>query len=125
LSTGIAAIVVQFGLAMIPLGMVVERVGVDLADDERDLGVHAPTRWSCRRRRAGLANAAPELLRGRPPAENSAMSMPEKVAVGGVLDLDVAARHGSVVPAERAEAKTGSRRREVALDEQRRITAPT
>ena len=44
LSTGIAAIVVQFGLAMMPLrrARVVERVRVDLADDERDLGVHAP-----------------------------------------------------------------------------------
>ncbi len=44
LSTGIATMVVQFGLATMPLGMRPEVVGVDLGHHERHVGVHAPGR---------------------------------------------------------------------------------
>ena len=43
-STGIAAMVVQFGLAMMPLRISRERLRVDLADDQRDVGVPPPGR---------------------------------------------------------------------------------
>ena len=56
-STGIAAIVVQFGLAMMPLRASRDRVRVDLADDERNLGVHAPGAGVVDHGRAGLGEA--------------------------------------------------------------------
>ncbi len=49
-STGIAAIVVQFGLATMPFGRSFEVLRVDLGDDQRHLGVHPPGRTSCRPR---------------------------------------------------------------------------
>ena len=40
-----------------------------------------------------------------PPAENSATSMPDRSAVATSSTTTSAPRHGSVVPAERADAK--------------------
>ena len=44
LRTGIATIVVQFGLATMPFGIDESASGVHLGDDERDVGIHAPRR---------------------------------------------------------------------------------
>ena len=60
------------------------------------------------------------------PAENRAMSSPDGSAVGRVLDGDLPSPHGSVVPADRAEAKkrsssTGKPR----SASRRRMTPPT
>ena len=57
-------IVVQFGLATIPASMSVERVRVDLADDERHARVHAPGARVVDDDRAGGGEARRPLARG-------------------------------------------------------------
>ena len=65
LSATISCIVEQFGLAIRPLWPL-ERVRVDLGDDERDLGVAPPLARSCRRRpRRRRRSAAPTRRRSR------------------------------------------------------------
>ena len=65
------------------------------------------------------ANFGASALEVAPPAENSAMSMPVRSAVAASSTTISVPRHGSVVPAERAEAKKRTLvEREVALVEQ-------
>ena len=65
LKTGMATMVVQFGLATMPLGIEAERVGVGLGHDERHVGVHAPGRRVVDDDGAGRGQARGELARHR------------------------------------------------------------
>ena len=77
LSTGMATIVVQLGLATMFFGMDVEGVGVDLGDDQRDVGVHPPGRGVVDHHRPAVGHPRGEALEVLPPAENSTTSRPE------------------------------------------------
>src|ERR1700712_1989121 len=131
LSTGMAAMVVQFGLAMMPLGACRASSGFTSLTTRGTSG-------SIRQAEELSITIAPAAAkRGActfdvaPPAENSAMSMPDRSAVSASSTtmswtLPSGATHGRVVPAERAEAKkrissTGKRR----SASRRRITPPT
>ena len=106
LSTGIAAIVVQLGLAMIPLRASCDRLGVDLADtisgtsgsmrnaDELSMTVTP-----------AAANRGASSRDDVAPAENRAMSRPDGSAIAASSTVISPSPHGSVVPADRAEAK--------------------
>src|SRR5699024_8334622 len=128
-STGIAAIVVQFGLAMMPLGAFFASSPLTSATtsgisgslrkaDELSITVApaAAKRSACAREVA-------------PPAENSAMSIPARSAseVAATSSTTMSSpRKGRVVPAERAEAKkrtfsAGKSR----SSRSRRMTTPT
>jgi len=100
-----AAIVVQFGLAMMPL---------------RALAISAPLTSATISGTSGSIRQAEELsmtvapaaanlgARSRevaPPAENSATSRPDGSAVAASSIRTSTPSHGSVEPAERAEAK--------------------
>ena len=95
---------------------------VDLADDQRHVGVHPPGRAVVDDdRRRPRRTAAPARATSSAPAENSAMSSPVGSAVAASSTVIVAARHrAACVPAERAEAKkrsstrSGSRARRAA-----------
>ena len=104
--------VTQFGLATMPR-CVVERLGVDLDDDERDLGVHAPGRRVVHDDGAGVAKCGAHSFERAPPAEKSARSKPSIVSC--VQRLRRRAPSSSR-PAERSEANgTISPRGEPAL----------
>src|SRR5918993_1341698 len=105
LSTGIAAMVVQFGLAMMPLGGFTASSPLTSATmsgtsgsmrnaDELSITI-APV----------AANLAANSREDEAPAENRAMSRPLGSAVAASSTTMSAPFHGSVVPAERADAK--------------------
>ena len=124
LSATTICIVEQFGLATIPR-CAVERLGVDLGDDERDVVVHPPPRGvvdddrarggEARRPLAGGRAAGGEDARRRSPAiVSSAQRLHDAAA------LELAA--GRALGGERHDLA----RREAALAQQRRsITPPT
>ena len=122
LSTGIAAIVVQFGLAMMPLiGRRAAHVPVevDLADHQRHVGVLAPGRRVVDHDDPGRGE--PRRLHPRHRRARGEQGDVEAGRVGGrgVLDLDLLAAERQLRPAERAEAKNRTAGRgEVALLEQ-------
>ena len=89
LKTGMATMVVQFGLATMPLGMEASAVGVGLGDDERHVGIHAPGRRVVDDDGAGGGQAGGQRRETEAGAEHRARSMPERSAVSGVLDDDV------------------------------------
>ena len=95
-STGIAAMVVQFGLAMMPLGRLPRGVRVDLGDDERHVRVHPPGRRVVDDHGAGLGDARRELLGAALARREEDDVEPAVVGRRGVLDghLAVAATAG-------------------------------
>ena len=104
-STGIAAIVVQFGLAMMPLRA--SRTASGLTSDTT-----SGTSGSIRHAEELSMTIAPAAAnRGAcafdvaPPAENSAMSSPLGSAVAASSTTTSVPLQGSVVPADRADAK--------------------
>ena len=73
--TGMATIVVQLGLATMPLG--IEEVGsVHLGHDQRDVVVHAPGTGVVDHDRTGRPRPRGEFFDVEPPAEKSAASRP-------------------------------------------------
>ena len=106
--TGMAAMVVQFGLAMMPLGGFLTSCGFT---SETTSG----TSGSLRKAEELSTTIAPaSAKRGEcsrevpPPAENSAMSMPRRssVAVAATSSMTICSpRNSSSLPAEREEAK--------------------
>ena len=105
MSTGIAAIVVQLGLATIPFGMS-SRSSAFTSDTT------SGTSGSLRQALELSTTIAPAAAtRGahsldvEPPLENRATSSPEKPAVAVSSTVMSSPFHGSVVPADRALAK--------------------
>src|SRR5262245_35101628 len=104
-STGMAAIVVQLGLAMIPLGRRARASGLT-SDTTR--GTSGSIRQADELSMTVAPAAATRGASSREevaPAENSAMSSPEKSAVAASSTVTSPPRHGSDRPADRAEAK--------------------
>ena len=105
LSTGIATIVVQFGLATMPLGM--EAKASALAS-----GTTSGTSGSMRQAdELSITRAPASARRGARTrdtpagAEHSARSIPERSATAASSTTMSRSSHGRVVPAERAEAR--------------------
>ncbi len=107
LSTGIAAIVVQFGLAMMPLTASASAPGVHLGDDERDLGVTTPRRRVVDDQGTGRREPRGVHLRG-----GAARGEQGHVDARQVLGLHVLDHH--VGPAPRQGRAGRARGREVA-----------
>ena len=105
MSTGIAAIVVQLGLATMPLGMSSRSAALT---SETTSGTSGSLRHALELSMT-VAPAAATLgastLLAAPPLEKSAMSMPEKSAVAESSTTTSSPLNGRVVPAERADAK--------------------
>ena len=91
-STGMATMVVQFGLATIPLAMWRQSAGVDLGDHERHVGVHAPRRGVVDDERAGVGQAGGDAARGGCAHRHERDVDAGIVGVVGHLHLDLAVR---------------------------------
>ncbi len=106
--TGIAAIVVQFGLAMMPLRA--SAIAPGLTSDTTS-GTSGSMRNAEELSMTVTPAAAKRGASSRDdvaPAENRAMSRPAGSAVAASSTTISPPPHGSVVPAERAEAKKRS-----------------
>ncbi len=126
LSAGIAAIVVQLGLAMMPLPAFATCSGLTSLTTSGTAGsirqaeeLSMTTAPAAAKRSASARDAVA-------PAENSAMSSPAGSAVAASSTVTSPPDQGSVEPADRAEAKkrisaTGKSR----SASSRRMTAPT
>jgi hypothetical protein len=121
-----AAMVVQLGLAMMPLRIPAMACGLTSLTTNGTSGSmrHADE--------LSITTAPASTKRGAiafdvaPPAENRAMSIPETSAVAESSTTMSRPRHGKVVPAERAEAKNRtSDMGKSRSSSRRRITAPT
>ena len=100
-----AAMVVQFGLATIPFGIESRAPGFTSATTSGTSGSmrNAEELSTTTAPAAATFGAMARLVVA--PAENSAMSSPEKSAVAASSTAICSSPHGSVVPALRAEAK--------------------
>jgi hypothetical protein len=105
MSTGIAAIVVQFGFAMMPFGRLRRGLGVDLAHHERNLGIHPPGGGVVDDDRAAGSESLGLRSRGRGTRGEERDVDAGDISSRRILDGISAPAHGRVVPAERAEAK--------------------
>ena len=105
MSTGIAAIVVQFGLATMPLGMVSRSSGLTSLTTSGTSGSLRQAEELSTTMAPTAATWGASSFEAAPPLENSAMSRPEKSAVAESSTVTSPPAHGRVVPAERAEAK--------------------
>ncbi len=126
LSTGIAAIVVQFGLAMMPLRASRTAAGLTSLTTSGTSGSIRQAEELSTTTAPAAANTGASAFEVPPPAENSAMSSPEGSAVAASSTTTSRSPHAMVVPAERADAKnrmseTGKPR----SSRIRRITSPT
>ena len=101
-----ATMVVQLGLATIPLEMLSQRLGVDLGDHQRHLRVHPPGRRVVDDDRAGCREAGRDLPRRRRAGRAQGDVDAGEVGRGGVLDRDLAA-----APRQEAARRAGARRR--------------
>ena len=121
LSTGIAAIVVQFGLAMMPFGPVARiSFEVHLADDQRHVGVLAEGRRVVDD--DGARGGEPRRLHPRHRRARGEQRDVEAARVGGlgVLDLDLLAAELQLLALRaRGREEPHRRRGEVALLQQR------
>ncbi len=105
MSTGIAAIVVQFGLATMPLGMSSRSSALT---SETTSGTSGSLRHALELSTTtapAAATTGAHCLEVAPPLENNATSRPEKSAVAVSSTVTCSPFHGRVVPADRAEAK--------------------
>ena len=120
LKTGMATMVVQFGLATMPLGIERQRFGVGLGHDEGHVGVEAPGRRVVDDDGAGRGQARGELARHRGGSAAQGEVDAREVGRLGVLDHDVL-----VAPGQRRAGGAGrgqvphGRDGEVALEEDR------
>ncbi len=89
-----ATMVVQLGLATMPLSMVVEGVGIDLGHDEGHGRVHAPRRGIVDHHRARLGDPRGDPSRRIGPDRHERDVDAPVVGVLGVLDLHFASRPG-------------------------------
>ena len=118
LSTGIAAIVVQFGLAMIPLRARRTASGLTSLTTSGTSGSIRQAEELSTTTAPAAANRGASPARSSAPAENSAMSMPAGSAVSASSTMTSRSPQAIVEPAERAEAKNRmSLDREVALEQ--------
>ena len=126
MSTGIAAIVVQLGFAMIPFRAWRTAPGFTSLTTSGTSGSIRQAEELSTTTAPAAANRGASSFEVAPPAENSAMSRPDGSAVSASSTVISRSPHAIVVPAERAEAKkrisaTGNCR----SSRMRRITAPT
>ncbi len=126
LSTGIAAMVVQFGLAMMPLRASRTAAGLTSLTTRGTSGSIRHAEELSMTVTPAAAKAGARIRDVPPPAENRAMSSPLGSASSASSTVMSAPSHGSVVPAERAEEKkrissTGKFR----SARMRRMTPPT
>ena len=105
ISTGIAAIVVQFGLAMMPLRASAIDSGLTSDTTSGTSGSIRHADELSMTMAPAAANFGASSLDDVAPAENSAMSRPDRSAVAASSTVMSVSPHGSVVPAERADAK--------------------
>ena len=105
LSTGIAAMVVQLGLATMPLGMVSRSSALTSLTTSGTSGSLRQAEELSTTIAPAAATLGASSLEAAPPLENSAMSIPEKSAVAESSTVTSPPAHGSVVPADRADAK--------------------
>ncbi len=105
MSTGIAAIVVQLGLATMPLGMSSRSSGLTSDTTSGTSGSLRQALELSTTTAPASATRGAQILEVDPPLENSAMSSPEKSAVAVSSTVTSVSPHGRVVPAERADAK--------------------
>ena len=103
-STGIAAIVVQFGLAMMPLRISLIACGLTSLTTRGTSGSIRQADELSMTTAPAAANFGASSLEDEPPAENSAMSMPVRSATSESSTTRSCPRHGRVVPAEREDA---------------------
>jgi hypothetical protein len=126
LRTGIAAMVVQLGFAMIPFRASLTASGLTSLTTSGTSGSIRHADELSITVAPAAANRSACALEVEPPAENSAMSKPDGSAVVASSITTSSPCHGSVDPADRAEAKyrisaTGKPR----SASRRRITPPT
>ena len=108
LSTGIAAIVVQLGLATIPFGRVAIACGLTSDTTSGTSGSIRHAEELSMTTAPAAATRGASSLEVAPPAENRAMSRPVKSAVAASSTVIFESCHGRVRPAERAEANSRS-----------------
>ena len=105
MSTGIAAIVVQFGLATMPLGMSSRSSGFTSDTTSGTSGSLRQALELSTTTAPASATRGAQIFEVEPPLEKSATSSPEKSAVAVSSTVISVSPHGRVVPAERADAK--------------------
>ncbi len=106
--TGIAAIVVQFGLAMMPLRASRSAPGFTSETTSGTSGSMRHAEELSMTTAPAAANRSACAFDVAPPAEKSATSIPRRSSVGVAATSSTTTsvpRHGSVDPAERADAK--------------------
>src|SRR3712207_3680977 len=108
LSTGIAAIVVQFGLAMMPLRTSARACGLTSATTRGTSGSRRQAELLSTTVTPASANRGACTREVEAPAEKIAMSSPVGSAVAASSTVISPSPHGSELPAERAEAKKRS-----------------
>ena len=104
-STGMAAMVVQLGLAMIPLGRFATASGLTSDTTSGTSGSMRQADELSMTVAPAAATFGASSLAVYLPAENSATSSPAKSAVAESSTVTSPSPHGSVRPADRAEAK--------------------
>ena len=125
-STGIAAMVVQFGLAMIPLRISEIACGFTSLTTRGTSGSMRQADELSMTTAPAAAYFGAMAFDVAPPAENSAMSTPEMSASAASSTTMSVPRHGSVLPAERDEARKRTRSiGKSRSSSRRRMTAPT
>ena len=95
----------QFGLAMIPLGLLAASWGLTSLTTSGTSGSIRQALELSTTTAPAAAKAGASAFEVAPPAEKSAMSMPERSAVAASSTSTSSPRHGRVLPAERAEAR--------------------
>jgi hypothetical protein len=125
-STGIAAIVVQLGLATMPFGVLSRSPGfTSLTTSGTSASIRQADELSTTIAPASAARGA-RVSEAVLPLLNSAMSMPAKSAVAESSTTTSPSAQGSVLPADRADAKKRTSSRGKARCASRvRMTPPT
>ena len=125
-STGMAAMVVQLGLATMPLSIRSRSPGLTSDTMSGTSGSIRQADELSMTTAPAAANTGASTFDVPPPAENRAMSTPVGSAVAASSTTTSAPRHGNVVPAERALAKKRTDPMSIAdSSSSRRITPPT
>ena len=125
-STGMAAIVVQFGLAMMPFGGASASSGLTSETTSGTSGSIRQADELSITTAPAAATFGANCLEAYLPLENSAMSRPERSAVSESSTVISVSFHGNFRPADRAEAKKRiSDTSKLRSTRRRRITPPT
>jgi hypothetical protein len=107
-STGMAAIVVQFGLAMMPFGMFASACAFTSGTTSGTSGSFRQAEELSITSAPASANFGAYWREVFPPAEKKTMSSPDTSAVATSSTTISVSRYGTFLPAERAEAKRRS-----------------